>query len=484
MEKARDKAVQRWTLVLASAGSLMVALDALIVATALTDIGRQFNAPIESLEWTVNAYTLSFAVLLMTAAAIGDRIGWRETFAAGLALFTAASAACALSQSIGWLIAARAAQGVGAAMIMPMALAQVSAAFPPSRRGWALGVYSSITALSTIVGPLLGGLLTEGIAWQSIFWVNVPIGLIVVAFALTRLPRISGKGTSLDIPGLFLVTGAAFGLVWGLVRANAAGWGSVETMVSIGGGLALLGLFVAWERRAHAPMIPLRLFRLRVFTAGNAATFLLFGALMGAIFFLAQFQQIALGQGPLVAGLRLLPWGLAVVIMAPFAGRIAARIGDANTVAIGLIVHAAGLAWLGMIASPSIAYDDDRADGIGWRRLRSVRADSPESSGERRAAERHRQGFGDAQHEPAIGRRVWACDRGLRVLVWRGEGHAAGIRRRIRCRNGGRGAPVTRCSHRRALAVHGSPGRGGNPDRGGREERDRTEHGTDETGNG
>jgi EmrB/QacA subfamily drug resistance transporter len=345
-----------WVLVLASAANLMVGLDALVVSTALTEIGRDLGASIEALEWTVNAYALSFAAFLLTAAVLGDRFGRRRLFVAGLVLFVAASCACALASSIGWLIAARAIQGVGAAIVMPLALAQISAAFPPERRGWALGIYSSCAGLSTVLGPLVGGVVTEGLAWRWIFWINLPIGLVAAALAVARLRETFSAKEIIDLPGLVLATGGAFGLVWGLVRANVAGWGSLEVLSSLMGGAVLVLLLVAWELRSTHPMIPMRFFRLRAFAAGNAAMFFLNGALMSAIFFMAQFQQAALGAGPLTAGLRLLPWGIAVILGARNAVGFAKRFGDACAIALGLAVQAAGLAWIALIADPAMAY--------------------------------------------------------------------------------------------------------------------------------
>jgi EmrB/QacA subfamily drug resistance transporter len=354
--EADDKSTKFWVLALASVASLMVALDSLIVSTALTEIGRDFNASIEALEWTVNAYLLSFAVLLMTASAIGDRLGRRRVFAAGLGLFVAASAACALAPDIGWLIAARSVQGVGAAILMPLALTQVSAAFPPERRGWALGIYSGVTALSTVIGPIVGGAVTQGLAWRWIFWLNLPIGLAAVALTFARLRESFGPRARVDLAGIVLVTGAAFGLVWGLVRANAAGWGSAEIIASLAAGAVLAIAFVAWEGRAAAPMMPMRLFHQRAFSASTAAMFLLNGALISAVFFMAQFQQAGLGQDALAAGLRLLPWGIAITLVAPKAGALAARLGERATIVVGLTAQAIGLAWLGAIAWPDLAY--------------------------------------------------------------------------------------------------------------------------------
>ena len=363
MNEPTDEA--KWVLGLAAVASLMVALDALVLATALTEIGQAFNASIEGLEWTANAYILNFAVLLITAAAMGDRFGRRRVFVAGISLFVMASAGCALAPSIGWLIAARAVQGTGAAMIMPLALALVSAAFPPERRGWALGIYSGVTALSTVLGPVAGGAITQGLAWQWIFWLNVPIGLVTVALTLSRMRESFGPRARVDTLGLSLVTGGALGLVWGLVRANQVGWGSPEIVLSFAFGTGLAVAFVtweqrctelAWEGRCAEPMMPMHLFRLRAFAAGNAAMFLLNAALMGALFFMAQFLEVTLGQDALAAGLRLLPWGVTIALVAPKAGALADRFGERAVVVAGLMVQALGLAWLALIAQSCLAY--------------------------------------------------------------------------------------------------------------------------------
>lgn len=345
-----------WVLVLTSVANLMVALDAMVVSTALTNIGRELHASIEALEWTVNAYTLSFAVFLLTASALGDRFGRRRMFVAGLLLFVAASAACAMAPSIGWLIGARAVQGLGAAIVMPLALAQISTAFPPEQRGWALGIYSSAAGLSTVLGPIVGGVITEQLTWQWIFWVNLPIGLIVAGLAAVRLRETFGTRQPVDLPGLMLSTLGSFGLVWGLVRANAAGWASLEVEASLGGGALLVVLFVAWERRSSHPMIPMHFFQRRNFAAGNATMFFVTGALMSSIFFMAQFQEAALGAGPMTAGLRLLPWGVAVIVTARNAASIAKRFGDAGSIVLGLSIQAASLAWIALIARPDMAY--------------------------------------------------------------------------------------------------------------------------------
>jgi EmrB/QacA subfamily drug resistance transporter len=349
-------ASRRWVLGLAAVASFMVALDTLVVSTALTTIRLDLRASVEELEWTVNAYNLSFAVLLMTASALGDRFGRRRWFAGGLLLFALASAACALAPDAGTLIAARAVQGAGAAFVMPLALALVGAAFPPERRGSAMGALQGLTGLAVASGPVIGGAVAQGVAWQWIFWINVPIGLLAVPLVLARIPESRGEDAALDLPGLGLITAAALGIVWGLVRGNGAGWGSVEVVASLAAGFALLGAFVGWERRARAPMLPLGLFRSRAFAAGNGGIFLTFAALFSAVFFLAQFLQTALGYGPLGAGLRLLPWTATLFFVAPVAGALVDRFGERPFLVGGLALQALGLGWIALIASPGMDY--------------------------------------------------------------------------------------------------------------------------------
>ena len=352
------KATRTWVLALTSVASLMVALDALVVTTALSTIRVDLGASIEQLEWTVNAYNLSFAVLLMTAAAVGDRFGRRRMFAAGLGLFVAASAACALAPDVGWLIAARAVQGVGAAMITPVALALLSANYPAELRGKAMGLFAGITGLAVLAGPVVGGAIAQGAAWEWIFWLNVPIGLAAIPLVLRRIPESYGRRARLDFMGLALVSGAALGVVWALVRGNAAGWGSVEVVGALAAGIVLAIAFVAWESRAPEPMLPMGFFRSRGFAAGNASVFFLIASLFGAAFFLAQFLQTSLGFGPLGTGLRLMPWTATLFIVAPIAGSLVNRVGERPLIFGGLLLQAVGMAWIGLIASPSMDYVD------------------------------------------------------------------------------------------------------------------------------
>ena len=345
-----------WVVVLTGIGSLMAALDTLVVAAALSTIHLDLGASVEQLEWTVNAYNLAFAVLLMPAAALGDRFGRRRLFAGGLALFALASAACALAPEVGWLIAARAVQGAGAALVMPLGLALLSAAFPPERRGAAIGIFSAITGLSVASGPLIGGAVVEGLAWQWVFWLNVPIGLIAAPLVLRKLRESYGSDTALDLPGLALVTGGALGVVWGLVRSAQAGWASAEVVATLAIGVLLLAGFVAWEARAPQPMLPLRLFRSRGFSAGNGVTFLLLAGLFISVFFYAQLLQTALGDGPLETGLRLVPWTITFLTVAPIAGTLSDRFGQRPFVVGGMALQASGMLWLALVADPGMSY--------------------------------------------------------------------------------------------------------------------------------
>lgn len=343
-------------LALASVASLMVALDTLVVTTALTTIKADLGASIEQLEWTVNAYNLGLAVLLVTAAALGDRLGRRRMFVVGIAVFVAASAACALSDSVGALIAARAVQGVGAALVLPLSLAIVSAAYPPEKQGAAIGILMGVTGLSVASGPVIGGAIAQGIAWEWIFWINVPLGLVLIPFVLTKIRESHGPEAGLDVPGLGLATLGALGLVWGLVRGNAAGWGSLEVLGTLVAGAVVLAAFVVWERRAREPMLPISLFASRAFSAGNSASFLGFAALTGAVFFVSQFLQFGLGNDPLDAGLRQLPWTATLFICAPIAGPLTDRYGPRPFMIGGLLLQAIGMGWMALVAAPDMAY--------------------------------------------------------------------------------------------------------------------------------
>jgi EmrB/QacA subfamily drug resistance transporter len=344
------------TLAIASLGLFMVALDTLVVTTALPVLRTDLGASLSDLEWTVNVYNLAFACFLLTGAALGDRFGRRRMFAIGIFVFTAASAAAALSPNVGALVAARAVQGTGAAMVMPLTLTLISAAFPAEKRGAAIGLWGGIAGLAVAAGPVVGGGVIDGINWHWIFWLNVPIGLALIPLGLSQLSESFGPQPHLDLRGLLLAGAGVLGLTWGLVRANTVGWGSIEVASTLLAGAALVGVFLAWERRARNPMLPLTLFRHRGFSTANTVSFFMYAGLFGALFLMAQFLQTALGYSPLQAGIRLLPWTSTPMLVAPLAGGLADRYGNRPFMILGLTMQAVGLGWVALIAKPEIGY--------------------------------------------------------------------------------------------------------------------------------
>lgn len=340
-----------WTLILTSLAFFMVVLDALVVVTALPAIQRDLGATMSMLEWTVNAFTLAFAAGIITAAALGDRLGRRRIFTIGLGLFTVASAACALAPTAGLLITARAVQGLGAAMVMPLSLTILLSAFAPERRGTIVGIWGGIAGLAVASGPLVGGAVTQGLDWHWIFWVNVPIGAVAILLARLRLTESHGPATRLDLPAVVLVSGGAVAMIWGLIRAGEIGWGSGQVVASLLLGLLLSLGFLAWERRATDPMLPLRLFASRGFAAANLTGFLMAGTITSAAFLMSQYFQFALGYRPLAAGLRLLPWTAMPLLIAPLAGTLSDRIGARPVLAVGMLLQGLGLAWIALIAA-------------------------------------------------------------------------------------------------------------------------------------
>ena len=359
MQDMSEKATKTWVLALTSVASFMVALDALVVTTALSTIRIDLGASIEALEWTVNAYNLSFAVLLLTGAALGDRLGRRRMFAAGLALFVVASAACALASNIGALIAARAVQGAGAALVMPLAMALLSAAFPREERAKALGIFSAVTGLALIAGPVAGGAIAEGLAWQWIFWINLPIGADRHSAdppsyprerrardrPRYRRPRAGDRGC--DGRGLGVDARQQCGLAEPRSRVGARGRASFSPSA-----------FVVWELRAREPMVPMRLFRSRAFSSGHRRELPVLCGDVRTLFFLPQFLQVAQGFGPFGVGLRLLPWTATLFVFAPLGGSLVNRLGERPLVVVGLMLQAIGMAWIALIATPGLAYID------------------------------------------------------------------------------------------------------------------------------
>ena len=341
-----------WTFVITSIALFMVTLDNLVVTTAIPVIREDLSASLESLEWTVNAYTLTFAVLLLTGAALGDRFGRRRVFSLGLGVFTLGSIAAALAPNVETLNLARGVQGLGGAIVMPLTLTILSHAVPKEKRGLALGAWGGISGLAVAFGPLVGGAVVEGLSWQWIFWLNVPIGIALIPLALGRLTESYGPASRLDLPGLGLGSAGLFGIVWALVRGNGQGWTSPEIVASLGVGLALVAAFVAWEAKTEHPMLPLRFFRNVAFSLANLASLFMFFGMFGSIFLLSQFFQTVQGYSPIGAGLRILPWTLAPMFIAPIAGALSDKIGGKVLIGTGLTMQGTALAWLGMVSGP------------------------------------------------------------------------------------------------------------------------------------
>jgi EmrB/QacA subfamily drug resistance transporter len=354
----RSQHSRAWTFAIVSVALFMVVLDNLVVTTALPSIRADLGATIQSLEWTVNAYTLSYAVLLLTGAALGDRFGRKRMFVIGLALFTTASAAAALAPTTAALIAARALQGVGAAIVTPLTLTLLADVFPAEKRGLAIGAWSGVSGLGIALGPLVGGAVVDGISWHWIFWINVPVGLAVIPLAARRLTESHGPARQLDLPGLTLASAGLLGIVYGIVRGAELGWTSTPVLGSLIAGAALIVAFLAWESRTEHPMLPLRFFRSRGFAAVNVVSLAMYFGVFGSIFLLAQFFQVTQGYSPLEAGLRTLPWTIMPMFIAPIAGLLSDRIGSRPLMATGLTLQAGAIGWLASVSSPAVAYSE------------------------------------------------------------------------------------------------------------------------------
>lgn len=338
-------------LIAASVPMFMATLDNLVMTTALPVLRTELSASLEQLQWMVNAYTLSFATLMIAASTLGDRWGRRRVFVAGIAVFALASIASALSTSAEMLIAARALQGAGAAAIMPLSLTLLAAAVPASRRAMAIGIWGATSGLGVALGPVIGGAVVDGISWEAIFWINVPVAVVAIPLVLWALPESRGRRQPLDLAGLVLAGSGILALVWSIVRGNDDGWGSARVVGGLVLGVLLLGGFLVRESRTDHPLVPLHLFRVRSFAVANGSALAFSFGVFGLVFLLAQYLQIGMGFTPLEAGIRTLPWTAAPMIFAPIAGMLAPRIGVRPLLTAGLALQAAGLAWQGLIVS-------------------------------------------------------------------------------------------------------------------------------------
>lgn len=345
-----------WTLGLAGLASFTVALDALVTAAALTSIQHDFEASLVDLQWVTNAYNLSFAVLLSVGAALGDRFGRKRIFVAGITVFALASVTCAIANSVTMLVVARILQGAGAALVTPVALALLSVAYPAERRGKALGIFGSITGLAPLCGPVLGGAISETLHWSAIFWINIPIALVLTPLALTKLVESHGQNLKVDSLGILLIATFSFAAVWGLMRGTEIGWTQIEVVAVLGAALVLAVAFILWQRHATNALIPPRLFAAKGFGASLVAAFCLYGSLYATLFFIIQFEQVAQGFGSLEAGLRILPWTATLFVTAPIAGSLVNRVGERVLGMAGLALNALGLLWLWQQLTPEISF--------------------------------------------------------------------------------------------------------------------------------
>ena len=344
------------TVLVVSLAYLMVTLDALVVVTALPSIHRDFGGSLGTLQWTVSAYNTTYAAGILTAAALGDRLGRRRVFLGGLVLFTLASAVCALAPNTGALIAFRTLQGLGAAAVMPTGLTLLTAAFPAAKRGAVVGIWGGIAGLGVASGPLVGGAVTQGLSWHWIFWINVPVAALAIVGARLRLAESFGPRTPLDLPGLAAVTLGVAALVWGLVDGPQVGWTSVRVLLAFVAAAVLVGAFVLRQATVAGPMIPLGLFRSGRFSLAVLTQFATSAAIFSAAFLTSEYFQFGRGDAPLATGLRFLPWTATPLLIAPLAGALFDRLGARRLVVPGLFMQAAGFAWIVHLAGTHAGY--------------------------------------------------------------------------------------------------------------------------------
>ncbi|WP_231901741.1 DHA2 family efflux MFS transporter permease subunit [Microbacterium sp. T32] len=345
-----------WVVIAASLPMFMATLDNLVMTNALPVLHSELGASIEELQWFVNAYTLTFASLILVASALGDRFGRRTAFVVGIVAFGVGSALAALSGDPAQLIAARAIQGLGAAGVMPLSLALISGAVAPARRPLAIGIWGGISGLGVAVGPLVGGAVMEGWNWQAIFWLNVPVAIIAIPLALWALPNTFGDRARIDVVGALLAGGGVLALVHAIVRGNDDGWGSASVVIELAVGALLVVAFLGWQMRTRSPLVPLRLFRDRSFSVTNVVGFAFSFGTFGAVFLLIQFLQVVQGSSPFEAALQTTPWTLAPMVVAPLAGIFAPRVGTRPLMIAGLLLQAIALGWIALTMSADVEY--------------------------------------------------------------------------------------------------------------------------------
>lgn len=344
------------TVLAASLPVFMATLDNLVMTTALPVVQADLDASVTELSWFLNAYTLTFAAFMLTAATVGDRWGRRRTMIAGLLVFGAASIAAALSTSSESLIVARAVQGLGAAAMMPLSLTLLAASVPAAKRAMAIGIWGGVSGLGVALGPVVGGAVVEGVSWQAIFWLNVPVALVAVPLLAFAVPESRGTWSRLDPVGTLLLSGAVFLGIWGLVHGNEDGWGSAGIAGTLVLATALIPAYVVWARSRPDAVLPLRLFASRGFSVANVIGLTFTLGMFGAVFLLSQYLQVVQGYSPLEAGLRTLPWTAAPMLVAPLAGAVAHRTGLRSLLVAGLSLQAGALVWFAWLTENAEPY--------------------------------------------------------------------------------------------------------------------------------
>ena len=345
-----------WTLLVASVAAFMTSLDTMVVTTALPTLRAHLGGSVGQLEWTMNAYYLAFACLLLTAAGLGDRFGRRRVLVVGLVAFGLSSVAAALAPGLEALIAARAVQGAAAAAIMPLTLTVISEAYPPETRGKAIGIWGALLGAGGVLGPLAGGGLVELVGWRGIFWVNVPIAIAVAVAARLVITETRGPRHPLDVRGLVLASTGCLGLAWGLVRSADRGWGDPSVWIPLAIGAAIIVVFIAAEHRASFPLVPTSLFKVRSFSAANGVSVCIYASLSGSVYLMSQFFQIAQHTSPLVAALRFVPWPAPALVVAPLVGSWSAKRGNRPFLVAGMALHTIAMVWFALVAHASTSY--------------------------------------------------------------------------------------------------------------------------------
>ena len=354
---SRGRRVPVWlALVAASLPMFMATLDNLVMTSALPVIRADLGSTVSQLSWFMNAYTLAFASFMLPAATLGDRLGRRRVMIAGLSVFTLASIASALSTSSEALIAARAVQGVGAAAIMPLSLTLLASSVPERRRAMAIGIWGGVSGLGVALGPVVGGAVVEGVSWQAIFWLNIPVSLVALPLLMLAVRESRGTWQRLDPVGTALLGGAVFLGIWGIVHGNDDGWGALGVLAPLVLAGLLVPAYLLWARGRDHAVLPLRLFASRGFSVANVIGLTFTIGMFGTVFLLAQYLQVVQGYSPLEAGLRTLPWTAAPMVVAQIAGALASRTGLRALLLVGLTLQTGSLVWFAWLTEHGSAY--------------------------------------------------------------------------------------------------------------------------------